>query len=109
MTLCEKYEKLNAELKEAGNTDISEYSSLVEQRRRLEEKVNKLSEDENNLANLRSQETTLKSQLDAHERLLRTERQRVISNWVQPGEGEQVRITVEDMGDIARRKVVCAS
>jgi len=97
---CEKYEKLKIALREAGGTDISEYSSLVEQRRALEEKVNRLSEHERTLTALGSEETTLKGDLDAHERLLRTERQSVISCWIQPGEGEQVRITLEDMGDL---------
>jgi len=97
---CEKYEKLKTELKEAGGTDISEYSSLVEQRRALQEKVNKLSEYEATLMALRSEEGSLKKDLDTHERLLRTERQRIISSWVQPGEGEQIRITLQDMGDL---------
>jgi DNA repair ATPase RecN/histidinol phosphatase-like PHP family hydrolase len=97
---CEKYEKLKTELKAAGGTDISAYSTLVEKRRGLQENVNKLSEYEAALSALRSEEETLKGDLDTHEKLLRTERQRIISSWVQPGGGEQVRITLQEMGDL---------
>jgi DNA repair ATPase RecN/histidinol phosphatase-like PHP family hydrolase len=102
---CQKYEKLKAELKAAGGTDISEYSSLVEHRKTLQDKLNKLSQYEATFAALHIEEAELKQDLDVQERLLRTERQRIIANWVQPANGEHLRVTLQDMGDLVSAEI----
>jgi len=94
-----KYEELKNQLQQAGGADISGYSKLVEQRAELEAKVKKLGEHEAALVKLREEGTKLLQEIDDHERLLRTERKRVIAKWTQPTTGERIRVTLQDMGN----------
>lgn len=96
---AKKYEELKNQLQQAGGADISGYSKLVELRAELEAKVKRLGEHEAALTKLREAGSTLVQEIEAHERLLRTERKKVIANWTQPISGERIRVTLQDMGN----------
>lgn len=95
----DKYEALKDQLASAGGADISGYSGLVEQRANLEAKVRTLAERESALAKLREDGERIAVQLDEHERLLRTERKRIIADWGRNATGEHIRVSLIDMGN----------
>jgi energy-coupling factor transporter ATP-binding protein EcfA2 len=97
---AQRYEELKCQLQEAGGTDISGYSKLIEQRTELEAKVKGLGEHESKLAQLRESGAKLLLEIEEHERQLRVERKRVIANWPQPTTGERVRVTLQDLGNL---------
>lgn len=98
---CKKYEDLKEQVEHSGITDIAGYSELVEQRSGLETKVQKLSEYEASLKLLQKRIGEVCQELKSHEHLLRDERCRVIAQWGQFGNGERLRVTMQEMGNLS--------
>jgi len=94
-----RYKELKTQLQQAGGVDISGYSKLVEQRANLEAKVKKLTEHELALTKLKEAGVRLIEEIGEHERMLRSERRRVIASWNQPTTGERIRVTLQEMGN----------
>ena len=58
-----------------------------------------MGEYESALTKLKEAGAKLLQEIGEHERLLRTERKRVIANWSQPTTGERIRVTLQEMGN----------
>lgn len=90
----EDYRSIISQL-ETKNTGATSYEDLVEEKMDIENKLERSKEVDNSYEELRKQGVTILENIENHQKLLRTERQRVISSWI--GENENIRMYIEEM------------
>ncbi|HDH6132233.1 hypothetical protein KJC18_11730 [Mammaliicoccus sciuri] len=80
---------------EITNTGATSYEELVEEKMDIENKLEKSKEVDKSYEELQTQGATILENIENHQKLLRTQRQRVINNWI--GENENIRMYIEEM------------
>lgn len=95
--IIDEYNSLVSQLKEDGHENPNLYQELLHQKSILDIKIDKISEDERLIDEMKDNQHTVFKEIEEHQFLLRTKREEIISNWV--GESDIVRIHLMKMGD----------
>lgn len=90
----EDYSRIISQL-ETTNTGAISYEGLVEQKMAIENKLERSKAINDSYEELQTQGATILENIENHQKLLRTQRQEVITNWI--GKNENIRMYIEEM------------
>ena len=101
LVTSEKYQKLNDDLRAAGQEVNVDYEDLLKQKKEIEDKIANFTILKEELRELNQVQLALRSQIYAHHRELRAKRKQVLCEWDSLGDSRTISVQLDELRDFA--------